>query len=183
MKFYRERMEIAQGLSLPSKICSIFVFMIIIQLKAPCPRVMSHNTGRFSSFFFLHWESASSIWRSPCKLAPNDYFVAIFQVAPNWLKFGMSTLSVLKNVRVFFHKRGSKASNTFLKVHPPRPSRTPPPPPPAISLQWRKRHMHSVLALKDRNSMLFGDGQSKGGGGGGEFDTILSRWHFVAHKE
>ena len=28
---------------------------------------------------------------------PSDYFVAIFQVAPNRLKFGMSTLFVLKN--------------------------------------------------------------------------------------
>ena len=73
-------------------------------------------------------------WRAPCKPALNDYFVAIFQVAPNRLKFGMSTLFVLKNVPVFFPQGGSKASNTFLKVHPPC-LLTPPPPPSSISLQ------------------------------------------------
>ena len=31
---------------------------------------------------------------APCKPAPNDYFVAIFQVAPNRLKFGMCTLFI-----------------------------------------------------------------------------------------
>ena len=35
---------------------------------------------------------------APCTLARCDYFVAIFQVAQNRLKFGMSTLFVLKNV-------------------------------------------------------------------------------------
>ena len=47
--------------------------------------------------------------------------------------------------------------------------------------------MHSVLALKDRNSTLFGDEQREGGGGwgggGGEFDTILSICFCIRKKK
>ena len=52
-------------------------------------------------------------WVAPCKPAPNDYFVAIFQVAPNRLKFGMSTLFVLKNVPVGFF--------SLCQINPPPP--------------------------------------------------------------
>ena len=114
-------------------------------------------------------------WRAPCKPAPNDYFVAIYQVPPNRLKFGMPTLFVLKNVPVFFFPQaGKQGFKHILESSPPPPLSCTPPPPPSISLQYRKRHMHSVLALKDRNSTLFGDEQ-RGGGGGGWI------WHNFVH--
>ena len=63
------------------------------------------------------------------------YFVAIFQVAQNPLKLVMLTLFVLKNVPVyFFHKQGNKASNLFMKVHPP--------PPPPYNLWERRQNTH-----------------------------------------
>ena len=72
------------------------------------------------------------------------------------------SFSVKKHLCIFFHKQGNKASNTFLKVHSPLPSRNPhtppppPPPPPSNSI----KDTHSVFALKDRNpGTLFGDGQ------------------------
>ena len=40
-------------------------------------------------------------WVAPCKPAQYAYFIAIFQVAQNRLKVGMSTLFVLKNVLLF----------------------------------------------------------------------------------
>ena len=60
-------------------------------------------------------------WRAPCKPAPNDYFEAIFQVAPNRLKFGMSTLCVLKNVTVFFFPQVGKGFKHILESRPPPP--------------------------------------------------------------
>ena len=67
-------------------------------------------------------------WRAPCKPALNDYFVVIFKL------LRIYSFCVKKCPCVFFfHKRGSKASNTFLKVHPPPPTFSHPPP--SISLQ------------------------------------------------
>ena len=64
---------------------------------------------------------------------PNDYFVAIFQVAPNRLKFGMSTLFVLKNVPVlFFPQAGKQGFQHILESSPPPFSHPPPPPPPNL---------------------------------------------------
>ena len=75
-------------------------------------------------------------WVAPCKPAPSDYFVAIFQVAPNRLKFGMSTLFVLKNVPVFFIKNADKiCGKNCVKFNTPPPS--PPPPSPSVSKQCR----------------------------------------------
>ena len=66
-------------------------------------------------------------WRAPCKPAPNDCFVAIFQVALNWLKFGMSTLFVSRNVPVvFFFKNAETYGQNCVKFKPP--------PPPPLSL-------------------------------------------------
>ena len=57
---------------------------------------------------------------APCKSAPNDYFVAIFQVSPNRLKFGMSTLCVLKNVPVgFYFKNAETSGQNCVKFNPP----------------------------------------------------------------
>ena len=66
-------------------------------------------------------------WRAPCKPAPNDYFVAIFQVAPNQLKFGVSTLFVLKNVCVFFPQSGKQGFKHILESSPPPPPLNLPP--------------------------------------------------------
>ena len=63
-------------------------------------------------------------WGKPCEMspAPNDYFVAIFQVAPNRLKFGMSTLFVLKNVPVvFFFKNAETYGQNCVKFNPSPP--------------------------------------------------------------
>ena len=106
----------------------LFILHSIFQILMTCGSKGQHIC---ESWFIQRSKWRWMNWRAPCKPALNDYFVAIFQVAPNRLKFGMSTLFVLKTVPVFFfHKRGSKASNTFLKVQPPPPpSRTPLPPP------------------------------------------------------
>ena len=57
--------------------------------------------------------------------ASRDNFVAIVQIAQNWLKFGMSTLFVLKNVLGFFFQECRKRTTKLREIHPP-----PPPPPP-----------------------------------------------------
>ena len=49
-----------------------------------------------------------SKWRAPWKGGMCTYFVAIFQVAWNSLKFDMATLFVLKNASVFFFSRRQK---------------------------------------------------------------------------
>ena len=61
--------------------------------------------------------SHNNNWVAPCKPALCDYFIAIFQVAQNWLKFGMSTLFVLKNVPVFF-KNAEKYGQNCVKLNP-----------------------------------------------------------------
>ena len=66
-------------------------------------------------------------WVAPCKPAPSDYFVAIFQVAHNQLKFGMSTLFVLKNVPVFFFKNADNYGQNCVEFNTP-------PPPPSLSV-------------------------------------------------
>ena len=66
------------------------------------------------------------IWRAPCKPAPNDYFVAIFQVAQ---KFGMSTFFVLKKCPcVFFPQARKQGFKHILESSPPLPFSHPPPP-------------------------------------------------------
>ena len=70
----------------------------------------------------------------------------------------MPTLFVLNNVPVFFfHKRGNKASNTFLKVHPPLP-------PPSN----RVKHTRAVFWR---------------GGGGGDFRAILCIFFCLLEKK
>ena len=54
-------------------------------------------------------------WVVPCKPAPIDYFVAIFQVAQDRLKFCMSNLFVLKYVPVFFFKNAEKYGQNWVK--------------------------------------------------------------------
>ena len=128
---------------------------------------------------------------APCTPALCDYFVAILHVAPNRLKFGMShSFCVKKCPCVFFHKRGSKASNTFLKVQtflPPPFSPLPPPPSPSNSIMT-----HAQCFGPQRSK--FGDGQRAGGGGGGglnltQFGPYFSiflkkiQGHFLTQKE
>ena len=73
------------------------------------------------------WSSFSSWnnWRAPWKGGVCTYFAAILQVAPNPLKYGMPTLFVWKNVRLFFQEGG--IIWTKLRENPPN---HPPPPPP-----------------------------------------------------
>ena len=68
-------------------------------------------------------------------------FAASFHIARNPLKLAMLTLFVTKNVPVFFHKRGNKASNRFMKVHP------------SLQLWEGLKHTvtHSVSVHKDGN--------------------------------
>ena len=54
------------------------------------------------------------IWRAPSKGGVCTYFVAIFQVARNPLKFGMPILFVLKHVPVFFFQESRKI---WTKLH------------------------------------------------------------------
>ena len=57
-------------------------------------------------------------WVAPCKPAPCDYFVMIFQVAQNQLEFGMSTLFVLKRRPCVF-KNAEKYGQNCVKFNPP----------------------------------------------------------------
>ena len=66
-------------------------------------------------------------WVALCQPAPSDYFVAIFQVAQNQLKFGMSTPFVLKNVPVGFFKNAEKYGQNCINF------KLPPPPPPPLA--------------------------------------------------
>ena len=69
-------------------------------------------------------ESPITNWVAPCKPAWCDYFVAIFQVAQNRLKFGMSTLVLKKMPLCFFFKNAGNYGQNCVKFN------TPPPPPP-----------------------------------------------------
>ena len=83
-------------------------------------------------------------------------FLAIFQVAQNWLKFGMSTLFVLKNVPVvFFFKNAEKYGQNCVKLTPP--------------LSSSKQHRISIPESQNtvRVSFTLLDGGRGGGGGGG----------------
>ena len=102
-------------------------------------------------------------------------------------KYSLYSIIILHNIRRALCKLAwceNKASNAFLKVHPPThfshtPSHTscthplPPPPPPQLPSNSVK-DTHNVLALKDRNPTLFGDWQREGGGVRG-----LTFMHFV----
>ena len=102
-----------------------------------------------------------SNWVAPWKPARCDYFVAIFQVAKNRLKFAMSTLFVLKNARFFFRE----CRKTWTKHHEIQP-------PPSLSVSKQRRI--SILDGQNTVRVSFtlleggrGWGCEKGGGGGG----------------
>ena len=80
---------------------------------------LNHTVVTKSTSIPLRHFNGISKWRAQSKRGICIYFVANFQVARNPLKFGMLTLCVSKNVRLFFYKQGNEASNTLLKVHPP----------------------------------------------------------------
>ena len=91
----------------------------------------------------VRWEGSITIaWLArtdssffaPCKPALNDYFVAIFQVAPNRLKFGMSTLCV--DVPVGFFQECRNIWTKLCQIQPPPP---PPPIPPSLSVSKQRR--------------------------------------------
>ena len=140
--------------------------------------VCMHN-GPMHNFFGNG--NAPINWRAPCKAAPSDYFLAIFQVAPNRLKFGMSTLFVLKNVPVFFSTSGEARLQTHSWKFTPCPSRTPPPPPqsPSNSVKdtctvfWPSKIEILCCLETDR----------EGGGEGVEFDAILSIFFCILEKK
>ena len=115
------------------------------------------------------------------------YFVAIFQVAENRLKFGMSALLVLRNVPVSFFKNTEK-------LHPILP----PPPPPPLSIFKQCR----ISILESQNTVCvsftlfegWGGGDARRVGGGGwtfknVFEALFPRlWkkiqgHFFTEKE
>ena len=97
-------------------------------------------------------------WVAPCKPAPNDYFVAIFQVAPNRLKFGMSTLFVLKGA---IFSRMQKIWKKLCQIHPP--------PPPALPLCSSRNNVEfrSLRAKTLCMCLLRYWREIEGGGGGG----------------
>ena len=66
------------------------------------------------------WIDCNRNWRAPWKAGVSTYFVAIFRVARNPLKFGMPILFVLKNAPVFFFK-AEKYGPNYTKIHPPLP--------------------------------------------------------------
>ena len=90
-------------------------------------------------------------WVAPGKPAPSDYFVAIFQVAPNRLKFGMSTLFVLKKCLL----------KNCVKFNPP-----PSPPSMSVSKQHRISIFEGQNTLHVSFTQLEGDLGVCGGGGG-----------------
>ena len=109
----------------------------------------------------------SSNWVAPCKLAPNDYFVAIFRVAPNRLKFGMSTLFVLKNVPVVFFFKNAETYGQ-IQIQPP------PPPSLFVSKQRRISIFEGQNTVHVSFTLLEGDW---GGRGGVNFQECVQRKH------
>ena len=96
-----------------------------------------------------------SNWVAPCKPAPSDYFIAIFQAVPNRLKFGMSTLFVLRNVPF---SRMQKHGQKWVKFNPP-------PLPLCLSpnnVEFRSLRACVFYAIGGR---LRGGGVQEGGGG------------------
>ena len=81
----------------------------------------------------------------------------------------------------FFHKRGSKASNTFLKVHPP------PPPPYLLPPQSPSNSVKDTCTVfwpsKIEILRCLEMNREGGGGGGVEFDTILSICFCILEKK
>ena len=105
-------------------------------------------------------------WVAPCKPARCDYFVAIFQVAQNRLKFGMSTPFVLKHVPVFFFKNAEKYGQSCVKFNA-----TPPPPPlcPSpnnIGFRSLRAKTLCVCLLRYWREVLGGGGGARRAGGG-----------------
>ena len=124
-------------------------------------------------------------WRAPWKGGVSTYFVAIFQVARNPLKFGMLTLFVSKNVPVFFFpqagKRGFK--HALESPHPPLP-----PPPPSNVV----KHTHAQCFSSQGSESYNVWRRTQGGGGGGGFSCNLvhiflpfekKNGHFLTQKE
>ena len=121
-------------------------------------------------------------WKAPWKGGICTYFVAIFEVAWNPLKFGMPILFVLENGRVFFQE-GRKIW-TKLRENPP-----PPPPPslcpsPNIVGFWSLRTKTLCMCVFYAN----------GGGGGVDFQEHVwslasplagkkGKRHFLTQKE
>ena len=109
------------------------------------------------------------IWRAPWKVG--TYFVAIFQVARNPLKWGMTTLFVLKkNVPVFIFQEDRKVW-TKLRENPPHLSLCPSPNNAGFRSLRTKTLCMCVLtpfpALEGN-----GGGGEGGGGGWGEGDLL-----------
>ena len=108
----------------------------------------------------IMWQLSGSVQACPTVC---DYFVAIFEVAQNRLKFGMSTLFVLENVPVVFFSRMQKNMDKIV-------STTPHPPPPSLSISEQCR----ISILESQNTVrvsfyAIGGGRDarRGGGGGG----------------
>ena len=128
------------------------------------------------------WVPNSSIEQVRAKPARCDNFVAIFHVAQNPLKLAMSTLFVLKNVRVFFSKRQKNMDNIAWKSTTPNLSLYPSPNKPKISTLRAKSLCVCVLRY-----------WRVGGGGGGceigggtfkkVFEALFPRlWTFFHRK-
>ena len=122
-------------------------------------------------------QSPITNWVAPCKPAPNDYFIVIFQVAQNRLKFGMSNLFVLKNVPVvFFFKNAETSGQICVKFNPP------PPPPPSLSVSKQRR----ISIFEGQNTvhvsftLVGGRLRGGGGGGGGELSRMCLKPCFPA---
>ena len=107
-----------------------------------------------------------------CKPALNDYFVAIFQISRNRLKFGISTLCVLKNVPVvLFFKNAETSGRDCVKFNPP--------PPLSVSKQRRISIFEGQNNVHVSFTLLEGD-WGGGGGGGGELSRMCLKPCFPA---
>ena len=118
--------------------------------------------------------------RAPWKGGVSTYFVAIFQVARNPLKFGMSDSFYVKQCPVFFfHKRGNEASNTLLTVQPPLL----PPPPPLPSNGVKHTHAQCFSSQQSKSYNVWRRTQEEGGGL--YFSAFLKKeqGHFLTQKE
>ena len=121
-------------------------------------------------------------WRAPSKRGVCTYFVVIFQVARNPLKFGVPILFVLKNVPVFFSKAEKHGPNCTKPALPP--------PSPCVRLQTELKHCACVCFTP----LEGGGGKQKGGLGVGwtfkrVFEALFPRlWkktqgHFLTQRE
>ena len=114
-----------QIISLDNYLCILFAQSSLLSLLIPSS--ISSRSKAAACSIFTKWTMKTFTgkhidnWMVPWKAGLSTYFVAIFQVAQNPLKFGMLTLFVSKSVPVFFFSRRQKNIDQIARKSTPPP--------------------------------------------------------------